>query len=106
MFRSRGKTVTETDMLCISVGAVLEQLGYRGVINPGKVGFKPGYHLTVNRRTVDVCFLDDRAGDDLTRTQDEFADRVLPKLNDRFGAHRVRPKTMMGVRRGFEITLG
>ena len=105
VFRSRGKTVTETDMLCIDVGAVLEQGGYRGAVNVGKPGFQAGYHLIVNRRTVDVCYLDELEGGELIAAQTAFAERVLPMLNDRFGANRVTPKMFMGVRQGFRIAL-
>lgn len=106
VFRSRAKTITDTDLLSMDVGAVLEQGGYPGAANVGRPGFRPGYHLIVNRRNVQVCFLDNREGADLARSQKEFAERVGPMLSVRFGANRVRAVTLMGVRQGFEIALG
>lgn len=103
--RGRGRTITGTDLLSMDVGAVVEQAKYECASEVGKPGFKPGYTLIVNRRNVQVCYLDNREGKDMAAHQAKFAETVGPMLSVRFGASRVKAVTLLGVRRGFEISL-
>ncbi len=102
----RSTRVTDTDMLAVDVGVVLEQAQYPCASNVGRLNFTEGYTLILKRRSVQVCYVDNRQGRELEKRQAVFAERIGPMLSLRFGANRVKAITLMGVRRGFEVSLG
>lgn len=99
----RGKRLTATDLLIVDVGATAEQAGFRGALNVGGSGFRPGYYFVPTRRAVEIYYVDNRTGADLGHYQAQFVERLEPLLWNRFGRGRVRRTIYQGVRHGFEV---